>query len=83
MQTLNITYQGESADYDVNVDVALSDDDIRRMAVEIINSNRGTVEGKYLRGQRPALPEDTFRNYVVDRFERSRIYLRPKVPFGG
>lgn len=82
MITLNITFQGESADYPIEIDTQLSDDDIRRMAVAIVNENRGNVEGRYLRGKRPELPEDTFRNYVVDRFEKGRIYLRPKVPFG-
>lgn len=77
---LNITYNGLSADYPMPVDYALSDGDIRRIAVEVIRS--GEVRGLQI----ASLPTDTFANYVVDRLQSAngeqRIYLRPKVPFG-
>ena len=78
--TLNITLNGLSADYPQTVDYNMSDRDVRRTAVEIIRG--GEVPGLWIAN----LPEHTFDNYVVDRFRTpqggSRIYLRPKVPFG-
>jgi hypothetical protein len=80
MAILNITYQGQSADYDLAVDFATSDADIKRIAVELVRS--GGIRGLHL----PALPPTAFVNYVVDRLTgpagEQRIYLRPKVPFG-
>ena len=78
---LNITYNGLSADYSMPVDYTLSDGDIRRIAVEVIRN--GEVRGLQIAN----LPVDAFANYVVDRLQSAsgepRIYLRPKVPFGG
>ena len=80
MAVLNITYQGQSADYDLAIDYAATDADIRRIAVEVVRS--GGVRGLTVRD----LPHDAFSHYVVDRLRSSegeeRIYLRPKVPFG-
>lgn len=80
MATLNITYNGLSADYDLKVDYNLTDRDIRRIAVEVIRS--GGVQGLHI----AHLPAHAFDNYVVDRLHgaagEQRIYLRPKVPFG-
>ena len=80
MAILNITYNGMSADYPLDVDHELSDRDIRRIAVEVVRSGG-------LRGLRIAnLSDRAFDAYVVDRFDTPgsarRIYLRPKVPFG-
>jgi hypothetical protein len=75
MATLNITYNGLSADYPVELDHALNDVDVRRVAVEVVRS--GGVPGLSIAN----LPDDAFAHYVVDRFN-DRIYLRPKVPFG-
>ena len=81
MAILNITYNGLSADYAMPVDYHLSDGDICRIAVEVIRS--GEVKGLQIAN----LPADAFENYVVDRLQSTsgehRIYLRPKVPFGG
>jgi len=70
MATLNITYNGLSSDVPLEADGAVSDADVRRIAVELLGLPR----------------EDTFQHYVVDRFRgprgEERIYLRPKVPFG-
>jgi len=81
MAVLNITYQGQSADYDLEIDYTASDADIRRIAVEVVRS--GGVRGLYL----PQLADDAFHGFVVDRLRapdgQQRIYLRPKVPFGG
>jgi len=80
MATLNITYQGQSADYELEIDYMASDADIRRIAVEVVRS--GGVRGLHV----PALGDDAFGGFVVDRLRgpdgQQRIYLRPKVPFG-
>jgi hypothetical protein len=80
MSILNITYQGQSADYDLAIDYNASDADIRRIAVELVRS--GGVRGLHL----PELADNAFANFVVDRLKapdgEERIYLRPKVPFG-
>jgi hypothetical protein len=80
MAVLNITYNGLSADYPMDVDYELSDNDVRRIAVEVVRS--GGVHGLHIAN----LPEDAFSNFVVDRMDsphgERRIYLRPKVPFG-
>ena len=80
MAILNITYQGQSADYELALDFATSDADVRRIAVEVVRS--GGAKGLYL----PNLPHNAFASFVVDRLTgpsgEQRIYLRPKVPFG-
>jgi hypothetical protein len=80
MATLNITYQGQSADYDLSIDYNASDADIRRIAVEVLRS--GGVKHLHL----PNLADHSFDGFVVDRLNgpnnEQRIYLRPKVPFG-
>lgn len=81
MTVLNITYAGLSADYALDVEVNLTDTDIRRIASEVVRS--GGVRGMAF----PDLPAQAFDSYVIDRFTspggERRIYLRPKVPFGG
>lgn len=81
MAILNITYQGHSADYELAIDFATTDADIRRIAVEVVRS--GGAKGMFL----PNLPHNAFASFVVDRLTgpggEQRIYLRPKVPFGG
>ena len=80
MAVLNITYNGLSADYPLDVDMNLTDRDVRRIAVEVVRS--GGVRGLQI----ATLGEHAFDDYVIDRFRTpqggSRIYLRPKVPFG-
>jgi len=80
MAILNITYQGQSADYELAIDFAATDGDIHRIATEVVRT--GSVRGLHV----PDLPQHAFTNYVVDRLEgpdgEQRIYLRPKVPFG-
>jgi hypothetical protein len=84
MAILNITYNGLSVDYTVAIDAAMTDQDIRRTAVELIRA--GDLPGLHI----AHLPENAFDNYVVDRLATARgrgaagqrIYLRPKVPFG-
>ena len=80
MAILNITYMGLSLDYVRDVDPALTDGDVRRIAVEIVRS--GEVEGLHV----ASLSADAFDDFVVDRLRTARsdarIYLRPKVPFG-
>ncbi len=81
MAVLNITYAGLSADFPLESGVNLTDADLRRIAVEVVRG--GGVRGM----AHPALADAAFDNYVVDRFTdptgERRIYLRPKVPFGG
>lgn len=80
MAILNITYNGMSADYQLDVDYQLSDLDVRRIAAEVVRS--GGIRGLLV----PSLPDSAFDHFVVDRFDTpeggKRIYLRPKVPFG-
>jgi hypothetical protein len=77
MATLNVTYNGLSSDYPIALDVAVSDVDVKRIAVEVIRA--GEVPGLDV----PALAKNAFDNFVVDRMQNGeRIYLRPKVPFG-
>ncbi len=77
MAVLNITYNGMSADYPLDVAVALSDQDVKRIAVEVVRA--GGVRGLAV----PDLSDRAFDDFVVDRFDGGeRIYLRPKVPFG-
>lgn len=80
MTTLNITYQGQNADYDLSIDTTVSDADIRRIAAEVVRS--GGVRGLHV----PDLQNEAFDGFVVDRVRapggEERIYLRPKVPFG-
>ncbi len=80
MAVLNITYNGLSADYPLDVDIKLSDADVRRIAIEVVRA--GGVRGLQIAN----LADDAFDNYVVDRFDAPnndvRIFLRPKVPFG-
>jgi hypothetical protein len=75
MATLNITYNGLSADYPLEVDHELTDADVRRIAVEVVKT--GDVPGLRIAN----LHARAFDDYVVDRLN-GRIYLRPKVPFG-
>ena len=79
MAVLNITYQGVSADAAVDIGYALTDDDVRRIAVELVRS--GGVPGLEF-----DLADNAFDSFVVDRFDTpdggERLYLRPKVPFG-
>jgi hypothetical protein len=80
MATLNITYNGLSADYPLEIDYEIGDADVKRIAVEVVRS--GGVPGLQIAN----LPERAFDNYVVDRFASpqggQRLFLRPKVPFG-
>ena len=80
MAILNITYHGMSADVPVELESKVTDQDLRRIAVELVRS--GGVPGLHLAN----IPVNAFQNYVVDRFDTpqggQRLYLRPKVPFG-
>ena len=80
MAILNITFNGLSADYHMDMDHHMSDRDIRRVAAEVVRA--GDVRGLHVHNLR----NNAFDNYVVDRIDSGRgtkrIYLRPKVPFG-
>ncbi len=80
MAVLNITYNGMSVDYPFDVDYRMSDNDVRRIALELIRS--GDVPGLDISN----LADNAFNYFVVDRFNTpeggERIFLRPKVPFG-
>ena len=81
MAVLNITYAGLSADFPLESGVNLTDGDVRRIAVEVVRA--GGVRNMAF----PQVSDNVFDHYVVDRFTgpagERRIYLRPKVPFGG
>ncbi len=77
MAILNVTYNGLSADYPMELDVQVTDQDIRRIAVELLRT--GGLQGLHL----PNLAANAFDGFVVDRLQGGqRIYLRPTVPFG-
>lgn len=77
MAILNITYNGLSADYPIELDGRVPDTDLKRIAVEVVRS--GDVPGLAL----PNLPQSAFDDFVIDRLQGGqRLYLRPKVPFG-
>ena len=81
MAILNVTYAGRSADLAVPLNNRISDGDVKRIAVEVIRS--GELAGLHVADLRA----DAFRHFVVDRSTGpdgvQRLYLRPKVPFGG
>jgi hypothetical protein len=80
MAILNITYQSQSSDYELELDFAATDADIRRIAAEVVRS--GGLRGLPL----AQLSDRAFDHFVIDRLRgpdgAQRIYLRPKVPFG-
>ena len=80
MAILTITYQGMSAEYPREIGEDIKDEDIKRIAVEVIRS--GEVPGLQIVN----LGDSAFAYFVVDRFDSrergTRLYLRPKVPFG-
>ena len=77
MAILNITFNGLAADYPLELDTLGTDQDLRRIAVEVIRA--GGVPGLHV----PHLGDAAFDGFVVDRLQGGqRIYLRPKVPFG-
>src|SRR5215468_8449740 len=63
MAVLNITYNGLSADYPLDVDVKLSDADVRRIAIEVVRA--GGVRGLQIAN----LPDNAF-DVVVERVVR-------------
>lgn len=81
MAILNITYEGMSGDVPGEIDDGVTDGDLRRIAVEVVRS--GDIRGLHI----ASLADDAFDGFVVDRLQdpdgKARIYLRPKVPFGG
>jgi hypothetical protein len=79
MAVLNVTCRGRSADALVELDESLTDDDIRRIAVELART--GELPGLTTTD----LADGAFGSYVVDRFVEGgqvHIFVRPKVPFG-
>lgn len=77
MAILNITYNGMSTDYPLELDAQVTDADVRRIAVELVRT--GTVAGLAF----PRLVDNAFDGFVVDRLQNGeQIYLRPRVPFG-
>jgi hypothetical protein len=73
----NITWQGQSGNYLVNIDPGVDDNTIRNICEEAVRS--GEVPGVS-----PNIPRHAFANFVIDRFqsEQPRFVVRPKVPFG-
>jgi hypothetical protein len=75
---INITYQGQSENYLVNMDPGVDDATIKSVCEEAVRS--GEVPGIAA-----AIPQNAFANFVIDRFHgaQPRFVVRPKVPFGG
>jgi hypothetical protein len=69
MAILNLTYQGQSADYELELDYEASDEDIRRIAAEIAKLPADALANFVI---------DRLR--ADDGAQR--FYVRPKVPFG-
>jgi hypothetical protein len=74
---MNITWQGQSGNYWVNLDQGVDDATIKRVAEEAVRS--GEVAGIGAN-----IPRNAFANFVIDRFHdgQTRFVIRPKVPFG-
>jgi len=74
---INITWQGQSGNYLVNMDQGVDDNTIKNICEEAVRS--GEVPGIS-----PNIPKRAFANFVIDRFqgEQPRFVVRPKVPFG-
>jgi hypothetical protein len=74
---INITYQGQSGNYLVDLDPGLDDNTIKNVCEEAIRA--GEVPGIAA-----GIPAHAFANFVLDRFHgnQARFVLRPKVPFG-
>jgi len=75
---INITWQGQSGNYFVNIDPGVDDATIKNICEE-------AVRGGEVPGLSRNLPRHAFANFVIDRFhnEQVRFVVRPKVPFGG
>ncbi len=75
--TINITYQGLSANYLTPLPKNASDAMIRRVCEEAI---RGGEVPELPR----AIPANAFAAHVVDRFQgaKNQFIVRPQVPFG-
>ena len=74
---INITWQGQSGNYLVNMDQGVDDNTIKNICEEAVRA--GEVPGIS-----PHIPKHAFANFVVDRFhgDPTRFVVRPKVPFG-
>ena len=75
---INMTYNGQSANYRANIRAGLDDASIRRICEEAVRAGEVPGIGRNM-------PVDAFRNFVVDRFRGNQgvsTVLRPKVPFG-
>src|SRR6267142_1634385 len=64
MAVLNITYNGLSADYPLDVDYKLSDADVRRIAIEVVRA--GGVRGLQIAN----LPDNAFERVLFCDFDR-------------
>ena len=74
---INITWQGQSGNYFVNINPGVDDATIKNICEEAVRA--GEVPGVS-----PNIPRHAFGNFVIDRFhnEQVRFVVRPKVPFG-
>ena len=74
---INITWQGQSGNYHVNIDPGADDYTIKNVVEEAVRN--GEVPGIS-----PNIPKRAFANFVIDRFHggQTRFVVRPKVPFG-
>ena len=74
---INITWQGQSGNYFVNIDPGVDDNTIKNICEEAVRSGE-------VAGISPNIPRLAFANFVIDRFHgnQPRFVVRPKVPFG-
>ena len=74
---INITWQGQSGNYLVDIDPGVDDNTIKSVCEEAVRS--GEVPGISRN-----IGKNAFANFVIDRFHgaQPRFVVRPKVPFG-
>ena len=74
---INITYQGQSGNYLVNMEPGVDDQTVKNVCEEAVRAGE-------VAGISPNIPRNAFANFVIDRFhgEQARFVVRPKVPFG-
>ena len=74
---INMTYQGQSGNYLVDMDVVVDDATVKNICEEAVRAGE-------VAGISSEIPRNAFANFVIDRFhgDQPRFVVRPKVPFG-
>lgn len=74
---INLTWQGQSGNYLVDMDPSVDD-------ATVMNICEESVRAGEVPGVSREIPKNAFANFVIDRFPgaQPRFVVRPKVPFG-